>query len=78
MQKQIVIDMTHLSGGQQHDIMKAVVNTLESSARRIKEDAVHYSEGPAKDDMLGWAKAATDQVHELALQAKDQKITWGR
>jgi len=76
MQKQIILDVTNLSPGQQCDVIRALHKCLRESAQIITEDLQYYSPGEAKDDMTKWRDAARKLASEISEQAKEQKIIY--
>ena len=75
--KEITLDLTPLSVGQQCDVIRAVAGLLEKSAKGIREDLQSYTPGgEAYKDMAGWAQAAEALRHSLLTQAKDAQITF--
>ena len=72
----IEIDLSKLSSGQQCDVIRALVLTLDKSSRIITEDVAAYGEGEARNDMEGWAKAARELSESIRRQALEQKIVF--
>jgi hypothetical protein len=71
--KILTFDISELSPLMQFNLVEKMTDYLQNEAAGIAIDLRDYSEGKIKNEMLGWANAATTLVYDIRTQFREGK-----